>query len=258
MLQQSFFILANLRLHSQSRKMQIQHILLAETSFMHKLTNKYLQQDNSVADLYKWPLSLEGIKQAIQSRNQFSVNRNLLAETLQSQYNNVFDGFAQNTENKLVADNISSLQQENTFTVTTGHQLNIFTGPLYFIYKIVSAIKLAQQLKDKFPENNFVPVYWMASEDHDFEEINHIYLWGKMLQWQTESKTAVGYLNPKLLENTLAEVEQILGTRPNSSEIISLFKNAYLKQENLAQATRFLVHNLFKAYGLIIIDADNA
>ena len=65
------------------------------------------------------------------------------------------------------------LANKNTFTVTTGHQLNLFTGPLYFLYKIVSAINLAARLKKEFPKDNFVPVYWMATEDHDFEEIQY-------------------------------------------------------------------------------------
>ncbi|MGZ5283365.1 MAG: bacillithiol biosynthesis cysteine-adding enzyme BshC [Bacteroidia bacterium] len=177
---------------------------------------------------------------------------------MQRQYNSIQNNFPQIADNKLVTDNISALLQENTFTVTTGHQLNIFTGPLYFIYKIVSAIKYAQQLKQQFPENNFVPVYWMASEDHDFEEINHIYLWGKMVEWNIGSHSAVGYLNPLSLEGVITELEQILGTRPNTKEIISLFKEAYLQHNTLSQATRFLVHQLFKDYGLVIIDADDA
>jgi bacillithiol biosynthesis cysteine-adding enzyme BshC len=238
--------------------MQVQHIPLTETSLMHKLTKRYLQADESVSNLYQWPLNFEGSAQAIEARKSFPVNRELLVSSLQKQYNTTLNISLESADNKLVADNIFSLQQENTFTVTTGHQLNIFTGPLYFIYKIVSTIKYAQQLKQQFPENNFVPVYWMASEDHDFEEINHIYLWGKMLQWQTESKTAVGYLDPKSLENVIAELEQILGTRPNLEQIILLFKQAYLQQNTLAQATRFLVHELFKDYGLVIIDADDA
>ena len=129
---------------------------------------------------------------------------------------------------------------------------------MYFIYKIASTIKIAQQLKAQFPENHFVPVYWMASEDHDFEEVNHIYLWGKMLQWQTESKTAVGYLDPKNLENVIAELEILLGTSQNSAEILALFKQAYLQHNTLSQATRFLVHALFKDFGLVILDADDA
>ena len=71
-----------------------------------------------------------------------------------------------------VAENLQLIENENTLTVTTGHQLCLMTGPLYFIYKIVSTIKLCRQLKEQSPDLNFVPIYWMATEDHDFEEIS--------------------------------------------------------------------------------------
>lgn len=238
--------------------MQINHIPLTETSLMHKLTHRYLQADASVAGLYQWPLNVDGAAQAIEARKQFPVNKALLVNSLQDQYNSLQAGFFELLENKQVAENVFALSQENTFTITTGHQLNIFTGPLYFIYKIVSTIKYAQQLKQQFPDNNFVPVYWMASEDHDYQEINHIYLWGKMLQWQKETRTAVGYLETRSLESLITELEQVLSTRQNSAEIMALMKEAYLQHPTLAQATRFLVHELFKAYGLLIMDADDA
>nr|GFC33025.1 hypothetical protein [Tanacetum cinerariifolium] len=82
-----------------------------------------------------------------------------------------------------VAANLDLLAKETTFTITTGHQLNLFTGPLYFVYKIVTAIKLSQQLKAEYPQYDFVPVYWLATEDHDFAEINHFQLFGKTLSW---------------------------------------------------------------------------
>ncbi len=67
-----------------------------------------------------------------------------------------------------VKENIAALSQANTFTITTGHQICLMTGPLYFIFKIASAVKLARQLQAAYPEYRFVPVYWAATEDHDF------------------------------------------------------------------------------------------
>ena len=74
-----------------------------------------------------------------------------------------------------VQTNIEKLSQANCFTVTTGHQLSLATGPLFFLYKILHVIKQCEELKESYPEYEFVPVYWMASEDHDFEEINHFH-----------------------------------------------------------------------------------
>ena len=92
---------------------------------------------------------------------------------------------------KKTKNNIDTILNKNTFTITTGHQLCLFTGPLYFIYKIITAINLSQQLEERYPKNNFIPVFWMATEDHDFKEINHIHLFGKKIAWDTQQSGAV-------------------------------------------------------------------
>ncbi|UPT65893.1 MAG: bacillithiol biosynthesis cysteine-adding enzyme BshC [Sphingobacteriales bacterium JAD_PAG50586_3] len=81
------------------------------------------------------------------------------------------------------AANIQLLKDDSTFTIVTGHQLCLFTGPLYLIYKLADCISLARQLKEWYPQHNFVPVYWMHTEDGDIEEINHAYLFNKKLTW---------------------------------------------------------------------------
>ncbi len=91
-----------------------------------------------------------------------------------------------------VSANITLLKNANTFTVTTGHQLNLFTGPLYFVYKIISTINLCKQLKERYPENDFVPIYWMATEDHDFEEISYFNFKGKKSQVEQRKQGSCG------------------------------------------------------------------
>lgn len=146
-----------------------------------------------------------------------------------------------------LAASLSDLSQSNTFTITTGHQLNIFTGPLYFIYKIVTVINACKELKAKYPDYNFVPVYWMASEDHDFEEISYFNLFGKKYQWECSDKGAVGRLSTQSLEALLAEL-------PEKAE---LFEKAYLNHGNLADAVRCYVNDLFGEEGLVVLDADD-
>ena len=105
---------------------------------------------------------------SVQKNLNFSLEDRVLYDDLKSQYKTeVLES---------VNKNLELLKSENTYTITTGHQLNIFTGPMYVIYKIVSAIKLAADLSKKYPENNFIPVYWMASEDHDFEERSNLFI----------------------------------------------------------------------------------
>src|SRR5690606_153093 len=129
--------------------------------------------------------TLKSFKQAIEQKTFSEANRKVLIESLQSHYANYEVSYA-------VSSNIEALASDRTFTVTTGHQLNLFTGPLYFIYKIVSTINLAKKLAKTYPAYKFVPVYWMATEDHDFEEINYFKLDGKKYQWNSDQTGAVG------------------------------------------------------------------
>ena len=95
-----------------------------------------------------------------------------------------------------VAENLQLLENENTLTVTTGHQLCLMTGPLYFIYKIVSTIKLCRQLNEQSPDLNFVPIYWMATEDHDFEEIS-AFIFGVKIPMEYRVGRRCGKINPE-------------------------------------------------------------
>jgi bacillithiol biosynthesis cysteine-adding enzyme BshC len=133
----------------------------------------------------------------------------------------------------------------------------LFTGPLYFTYKIISTINLTEQLKDKYPDNKFIPIFWMAAEDHDFQEINQINLFGKRLEWDSKQSGAVGRMNLDGIETILKELESILGESDNAKRLLHLFENSYLKSQNLANATRYLVNELFGKYGLVIIDGDD-
>ncbi|KUG07950.1 bacillithiol biosynthesis cysteine-adding enzyme BshC [Solirubrum puertoriconensis] len=150
-----------------------------------------------------------------------------------------------------VQTNLGLLAQETTFTVTTGHQLNLLTGPLYFIYKIATVVKLCRQLKEQYPQFDFVPVYWMASEDHDFAEVNHLHLFGKKLEWQAEQTGGpVGRMPLAGLS------EQVLAQLP--AEVPAAFREAYEQSQTLAEATRRLTHTLFGQYGLLSIEPDDA
>lgn len=237
--------------------MQATKIPLIHTSLLHPLAKAYLQNEPGLSRFYNFIPTAEGISDAIEQRKKYPVNRKTLVSVLQEQYLEMDPYFQQNEENKAVLNSISVLGNENTFTITTGHQLNVFTGPLYFIYKIVSAINYAKWLNKKFPENHFVPVYWMATEDHDLAEINHIHLFGKKFSWEEEAGGAVGRMNPQSLAEQISYIGDLIVNKPEGQQLIKLFKKVYLHQPTLSLATRALVHELFKDEGLIIIDADN-
>lgn len=221
-----------------------------KANMLSTLTRAYLNADPSVRSLFVLKPSIENVAKVVEKRqSNFPVNREVLVNSLKKQY----VGFESNNQ---VQSNIESLRDENTFTITTGHQLNLFSGPLFFIYKIISVIESAKVLNAKYPNEHFVPVYWMATEDHDFDEINHTYVKGEKITWNSDETGMVGSFSTNGIGVLLEELTQKLGDDFISEEIILDFKNAYTKYGNLSDATRALVHGWFKTEGLVIMDAN--
>lgn len=226
--------------------MRAKHIPYRDTGKFSKLVLDYVESDITLRPFYTYLPTIEGIKAAIENK-RFTGNRNVLSEELLRQYDQI-------ETPERVRKNIESLIGENTYTITTGHQLNIFTGPLYFIYKIVSAINLSNQLNILYADKHFVPVYWMATEDHDFEEINHVYLDGKNIQWNAPASGATGNIEIGSLTETLKTYCGYLGLSHNGMELAKLVDSAYGGSTTLSEATRKLVNGLFGKFGLVILD----
>ncbi|MEO1032800.1 MAG: bacillithiol biosynthesis cysteine-adding enzyme BshC [Bacteroidota bacterium] len=214
----------------------------------------YLDEKPTLKGLYNRFPTLENFRAQIEEKQNSELvseaHRAVLVKVLKEQYSNL-------KTSEATTENIQSLASKNTFTITTGHQLNLFTGPLYFLYKIVSAINLTRALKEAYPDCNFVPVYWMASEDHDFEEINYFNFKGKKVQWHSEQTGAVGHFKTSGLDDVFEVVAAEFGSGKFADQLKAWFKKAYLNHANLADATRYLANELFGEYGLVIIDADN-
>jgi bacillithiol biosynthesis cysteine-adding enzyme BshC len=224
-----------------------------KSGYFSKLIVDYLEQKPELKVLYNRFPTLENFRLQIAEKEQEynnNDNRNTLVTALEQQY----QGF---DISEVTQKNISLLSNTKTFTVTTGHQLNLFTGPLYFLYKIVSTINLCKELKQAYPDYNFVPVYWMATEDHDFAEINYFHFKHAKIKWNRESNGPVGRLSTKGLEEVFEVFAKELGLGDNATYLKSLFTNSYLKQVNLADATRYLANELFGNQGLVIIDGDD-
>ena len=236
--------------------MEAHCIPFSETGYFSKIVDDYLSESEYLKSFYELYPTLKNFKKAVQSKCFPEVNRIVLADRLTSQYSN--DKVNLKEEGR-VAKNINLLKQNETYTITTGHQLCLFTGPLYFIYKIVSAIKLCESLKKDSPDINFIPVYWMATEDHDFAEVNHFNVDQKRFEWHTEQKSAVGRMELSEMKEVIAEYgERLTDYSANAEELRKLFTTAYSKFKTLAGATRYLVNELFGKYGVVIIDGDDA
>ncbi|WP_340203336.1 bacillithiol biosynthesis cysteine-adding enzyme BshC [Ascidiimonas sp. W6] len=229
------------------------HIDFHETGYFSRLICDYLDQKDSLKSFYNRFPSLDNFQIQLEEKgNSFSsAHRKILKSALENQY----EGIALSM---LTKENLEALANSNTFTVTTGHQLNLFTGPLYFLYKIVATINLSRQLKKAYPNNHFVPVYWMATEDHDFDEISFFNLNGKKFQWNRSTDGAVGDLSTEGLEDVFEYFSKEIGGGMYADKLRQLFENAYLKHQNLTKATRYLANELFGTFGLVIVDGHDA
>ncbi|MBC6611064.1 bacillithiol biosynthesis cysteine-adding enzyme BshC [Hymenobacter sp. BT507] len=224
--------------------MPVTTLSYADTGAFSKLITDYLAQHEALTPFYHRFPTMENFAAQIEEKQAAypSEARQRLVEALRAQYTGL-------PIHPAVQANIDLLAKDTTFTITTGHQLNLMTGPLYFIYKIITAVKLSRQLKEQYPQYDFVPVYWMATEDHDFAEINHFQLFGKRYAWEAvETGGPVGRLGLEGLS------EQLLDQLP--ADVPALFREAYQQATTLTDATRRLTHALFGELGLISMDAD--
>ncbi len=232
--------------------MKITHIPFQQTGFFSKTMIDYIEKKENIQPFYNNFPDYDGFAKQIEEKKYFSKeNRIILEESLLKQYANL------KNVSESTFQNINSLKEKNTFTITTGHQLNLFTGPLYFLYKIISVINLCEELAEKFPDQHFVPIYWMATEDHDFDEINYFNFKGSKVVWDRPDGGAVGRFSTDGLQAVFETFSKHLGSSRNANYLQSLFKRAYVEHTNLTEATRFIANELFGEYGLVVIDGDD-
>ncbi|MFB9120309.1 bacillithiol biosynthesis cysteine-adding enzyme BshC [Bergeyella porcorum] len=214
-----------------------------------QMIKDFLNQTLEGMELYTF--NLKNIENHIVAKQKtFALEqRQVLCQVLERQMKGVNVSELQN-------ENLIKLAKENTFTITTGHQLNLFTGPVFFIYKILQTIKTAVFLKEKFPQYHFVPIFWMATEDHDFEEIHHFKTPNRYYEMRGQAGGAVGRI-PVEEQAFIAQFEEAFQDTIYGTELLRWMKDAYQKGKTLAEATRLLVNYLFSEYGLLILDGDD-
>jgi bacillithiol biosynthesis cysteine-adding enzyme BshC len=228
----------------------LEYIPYGKTGYFNQLVTDFLAEHPQIKPFYTYSPVHPDFAAAINARQQFDTPRAALVAALEQQYQPL-------SAEKAVQDNITALLKPGTFTVCTAHQPNIFTGYLYFVYKILQTIKLSTSLKQQYPQFDFVPVYYMGSEDADLDELGSIYLEGQTLTWKTNQQGAVGRMNPEGLELLIEEIKRMLGYAVHGAELIDLLRKAYLEHSNIQDATLYLVHQLFGRFGLVTLVPDN-
>ena len=206
-----------------------------------------LNQDENVRPFISDFFTKENCISAAGNRSFSNEKRTVLSAQLIQQYQQLF------LSDKL-KKNIQSLLSENTFTVVTGHQICAAGGPLYLIYKLFTAIRITQELNASQSEFHFVPAYWMATEDHDIEEIRHFHWGNEKVELATEFEGIAGELPTEEFLSWLNE-KRAEG-KFNEIGLSELFIQAYSKN-NFAEATRFWVNELLGEFGLFCIDGND-
>lgn len=183
-----------------------------------------------------------------------SPDRAVLIDALHS-YNNSLGGTTATRRN------IGRLRAGNSAAIVTGQQAGVLTGPLYTIYKTITAVLLARKCEDEFGVP-VVPVFWVASEDHDYYEINHINLYNGrggitrlQLPYTPDGKQSVGHLPvlPAALY-LIEELEQITPDGEFKGEIAALLRRTARTAGNLGEWCARLMTELFGRYGVVCFD----
>jgi bacillithiol synthase len=226
---------------------------LHKTKILSSTTQEFVLKSPKIKNILGENHPYFDIEKAIKGKSDFK-NRAVLTDALYNQYDKIWKN---DETDALVKSNIEKLKQKNTFTITTGQQLHLFFGPVFVLYKIKSIIDTAKLLNEKYPEHHFVPVYWMASEDHDFEEIQNTSLFNKNFTWETNQTGACGRFNLKSVQKLIDTIKAEVSLNESQTKLLNQFETIYQNQETLSKATAAIVHEFFGKDGVVCIDGDD-
>ena len=225
-------------------------IKLADTGFFPQIMLDYMAGAEALRPFYQHTPGLEAFGEAMSAKAREGTDRSTLVKVLQEQLHNL-------TLTDAVKDNIQSLADDNTFCVVTAHQLNLATGPLYVIYKALSAISLCEQLEKQYPGKKLVPVFWLGSEDHDLDEVNHFHAFHKTYTWQTEQSGAVGRMLATGMDALWDSLAEDAGNSSEADAWVNMLRDCYRADRTMSVATTDLLNRIFGTYGLVILDGDH-
>lgn len=169
-----------------------------------------------------------------------------------------------------VHESIDKLLDAHTYAVVTGQQVGLFGGPLYTVYKAFTAVQLCGWLKDQFPDREFVPVFWLESEDHDFAEANN----ASFINSDNESFTLAyrqdiveeglntGPVGSMRFDDSIGELaHQLLGhCSPTdfSQDLRILLASTYTSGSTFTEAFTRYYNQFFGKHGLVFFDSNDA
>lgn len=231
--------------------MPIRYLDFKELPQISPMDLAYATEREGLSAFYKYEPNLDSFKDVIKDKSKNEVDRQLLVSRLKAQYE------ALENSDQIQGDLIDSLLDDQTFTITTAHQPSLFTGPLYFIYKAFSAIKLAQMLKMKYEDFQFVPIFILGGEDHDFEEINHLHVQGQKIEWKNQESGSVSRMKTDSLGEVLTEMDRLRVHNGAAQPVMDQMKKAFTEQDTYGLAMAKWVQQLLGSYGILVLNMDD-
>lgn len=231
--------------------MKVLHIPYSDVEQFSQTDIAYAQQKDELVKFAKYTPALDQFARIIEDKSQEAIDREVVYEVLSEQYAQYV------TDTSSALPLLKQLKDENCFTVITAHQPVLFTGPAYVAYKIISAIKLAQDLRSRYPEYQFVPLFITGGEDHDFEEMDHTQLYGKTIQWVNEETGPVGRMSTESLVPALEALREILGDSPTAQKVYDIFLKTHTQHKTYSVAFADLINALFGELGIIVANMDD-
>lgn len=232
----------------------------SEITGFSKLYSDYIENYQKTADFFAADFtdfdSHPGVFSKILAKNRPYAGE--LKEIITNQYKRL-------TPSLKTFHNLNLLDKKNTLFVITGQQMGLFGGPLYTIYKIITSLKLAISLAEKFPSYNFIPLFWLEADDHDLKEVNYVKLFTedggvKRIGFPEEPEApekrfSVGdVLFDDTLYTVMDEFDSSLRNSDFKNRILEQLRSSYLPGSSYKESFKSLLFRLFDEHGLILFD----
>ncbi len=239
---------------TKEKTMHVDHLDFRELSFS-RLFRDYLADTDAISGFYSHPHTYNSLKKVVSSYKARSDRRETARIT--AEFNEPF------LQGQTVDELAGILAHEDTVTITTGQQLSLFGGPLYTVFKTISAIHLARSLT-RDTGKRVIPVFWLADEDHDFEEISVANIPERnsirqiALPCDTCARHAAGNIRvDEAFENFRSDIYEALNPTDFREQLISILDDAYAPGRSYREAFALLLSKLFSRYGLIFAGSND-
>ncbi|HEX6594834.1 MAG TPA: bacillithiol biosynthesis cysteine-adding enzyme BshC [Bacillota bacterium] len=222
-----------------------------------KLIQEYKEQKQSIMQYFDYTCEQEDFKQRVEDLKGRKFKRDELADVLHKMNKKW-------SAHPTTFDNIRRLKDQNSVVVIGGQQAGLLTGPLYTIHKVISIIQFAKQQEQQL-QIPVIPVFWIAGEDHDFEEINHIHLPDQKSEQLKKIKLDQSVLEKAPVSSIkvdetkaskwLDQVFKHLQETAFTKEIYVKLKRCLQQSETYVDFFARVIFQLFPDEGLVLLDS---